>query len=78
MKEALKRELPIAYESMEESRFTLFVAIVKEHFFGAKPKPRKVKKVIKKMEKRIVKKKVMVPEKKMVKRQRVIKGWIGS
>ena len=47
MKEALKRELPIAYESMEESRFTLFVAIVKEHFFGAKPKPRKVKKVIK-------------------------------
>ena len=47
------------------------MAIVKEHFFGTKPKPKKVKKVVKKMEKRIVKKKLMVPEMKRVKKQKV-------
>ena len=71
--EALKNELPIAYGSMSESRFTLFVGIVKEHFFGTKAKPRKVQKVIKMMERRKVKRKTMVPEKKLVKKQKINK-----
>ena len=73
LKEALKSELPIAYGSMEDNRFNLFVAIVKEHYFGSKPKPRKVKKVVKKIEKRMVRKKITVPEMRKVKKQQVKK-----
>ena len=73
LREALKSKLEVAYDDMGESKFLLFVCIVKEHFFGKKPEPKKVKSTVKKVERKLVKKKVKDTEKRVVRKQQVKK-----